>query len=50
MESLLQFGVVVGGLVFSIATAILIEELIFGRIFRPVFACRPDSSNPRQEN
>jgi hypothetical protein len=49
VESLLQFLVVVGGLMFSLATAILIEELIFGRIFRVVFARRPEPSNPGQK-
>jgi hypothetical protein len=49
METLLQFLVIVGGLMFSLATALLIEELIFGRIFRMVFAHRPEASNPGQE-
>jgi len=49
MDTLLQFVVVVGGLMFSLATAILIEELIFGRIFRVVFARRPEPSNHGQE-
>jgi hypothetical protein len=38
METMLEFVVVVGGLTFSVATAILIEELIFGRLFSVVFA------------
>ncbi len=38
METILQFLVIVGGLTFSVATAILIEELIFGRLFSAVFA------------
>jgi len=37
-------------LLFSFAIAVLIEELIFGRIFRVVFAHRPEPSNPGQEN
>ena len=49
METLLQFVVVVGGLMFSFAAALLIEELIFGRIFRGVFARPPETSNPGQE-
>ena len=49
METLLQFVVVVGGLMFSFAAALLIEELIFGRIFRVVFARRSEISNPGQE-
>ncbi len=50
METLLEFLVVIGGLTFSLATALLIEELIFGRIFRVVFARRPEPSNPGQKN
>ena len=50
METLLEFLVVIGGLMFSLATALLIEELIFGRIFRVVFARRPEPSNPGQKN
>lgn len=50
METLLEFVVVVGGLMFSFAIALLIEELIFGRIFRVVFARRPEPSKPGQEN
>jgi len=38
METMLEFVVVVGELTFSVATAILIEELIFGRLFSVVFA------------
>ena len=49
METLLQFVVIIGGLTFSFAAALLIEELIFGRIFRVVFARRAETSNPRQE-
>jgi hypothetical protein len=40
METLLKALVVTGGLVFSFAVAILIEELIFGQIFRTVFGKR----------
>ena len=41
METMLQILVVVGGLTFSLATSLLIEELIFGRIVRVAFARRP---------
>jgi len=41
METILQILVVVGGLTFSLATSLLIEELIFGRIVRVAFAHRP---------
>ena len=40
METLLRVAVVAGGLVFSFAVAILIEELLFGQIFRMVFGKR----------
>lgn len=42
METMLEGLVVVGGLTFSLATALLIEELIFGRIFSTVFARRAE--------
>lgn len=42
METMLEGLVVIGGLTFSLATALLIEELIFGRIFRVVFAQRAE--------
>ena len=41
METLLKIAVVVGGLVFSFAVALLIEELIFGQVFRMVFGVKP---------
>ncbi len=42
METMLQGLVIIGGLTFSLAAALLIEELIFGRIVRLAFAPRPD--------
>ena len=41
METMLQGLVIVGGLTFSLAASLLIEELIFGRIVRLAFARRP---------
>jgi len=49
METALQLLLIVGGLTFSLATALLIEELIFGRIFRVVFARRPEPLKPGQK-
>ena len=49
METMLQFLVVVGGLTFSVATAVLIEELIFGRLFSVVFARPAEVSKSGQE-
>jgi len=44
MESMMQGLVVLGGLTFSLAASLLIEELIFGRIVRVAFARRPTPS------
>ena len=44
METVMKALVVTGGLVFSFAVAILIEELVFGQIFRAVFGKRVGSN------
>jgi hypothetical protein len=49
METMLQGLVIVGGLTFSLAASLLIEELIFGQIVRVAFARRPESSQARPE-
>ena len=41
MQTAFTFFTVVAGLVFSIAVAVLVEELIFGQIFRVLFAPLP---------
>ena len=46
METMLQGLVIIGGLTFSLAASLLIEELIFGRIVRLAFARRPSISKP----
>jgi len=38
MQMAITFMAVVGGLVFSVAIALLAEELIFGQVFRLFFA------------
>jgi hypothetical protein len=38
MQMAMTFMAVVGGLVFSLAIALLAEELIFGQVFRLFFA------------
>lgn len=38
MQMAITFLAVVGGLIFSIAVALLAEELIFGQVFRLFFA------------
>jgi hypothetical protein len=54
METMLQGLVVIGGLTFSLAASLLIEELIFGQIVRVAFARRAqvsrDFSEHKQEN
>jgi hypothetical protein len=40
MEMMLQGLVIIGGLTFSLAASLLIEELIFGRIVRLAFVRR----------
>jgi len=42
---MLQGLVILGGLTFSLAASLLIEELIFGRIVRLAFARRPQVPN-----
>ena len=50
METILQGLVIIGGLTFSVAASVLIEELIFGRIVRVAFARRPQTSKLHREN
>ena len=40
MQMAITFTAVVGGMVFSLAVALLAEELIFGQVFRLFFAPR----------
>ena len=41
MQSIVTFLAVVAGLVFSVAVALLVEELIFGQVFRIFFTPQP---------
>ena len=45
METMLQGLVIIGGLTFSLAASLLVEELIFGRIVRLAFARRRTMSS-----
>jgi len=47
MESAINVGVVLAGLFFSLACALLLEELIFGGLFRFFFA--PRTGRPQQK-
>jgi len=49
METILQGLVIIGGLTFSLAASLLIEELIFGQIVRVAFARRPEISKHTSE-
>lgn len=42
MQLLMTFMAVVGGLVFSVAVALMVEEFIFGQVFRIFFTSRPN--------
>jgi hypothetical protein len=41
MQNAITFLTVVGGLVFSVSCALLVEELIFGGLFKLFFQQRP---------
>lgn len=41
MQMAISFMAVVAGMVFSLAIALLAEELIFGQVFRLFFARQP---------
>ena len=43
MQLVITFMAVVAGLVFSVAVALLVEELIFGQVFRLFFTPQPGS-------
>jgi hypothetical protein len=47
MQSLITFITVAGGLLLSLAVAIVVEEFIFGQIFRLFFAApKPSAARP----
>lgn len=41
MQMLITFMAVVAGLLFSVAIALLVEEWIFGQVFRAFFTPQP---------
>jgi hypothetical protein len=41
MQLVITFMAVVAGLVFSVAVALVVEELIFGQVFRVFFTAQP---------
>ncbi len=50
MDTMLQALVIVGGLTFSLAASLLIEELIFGQIVRVAFARRTPMPKERPQH
>jgi hypothetical protein len=50
METILQALVIIGGLTFSLAISLLIEELIFGQIVRVAFTGRAGIAEPSSEH
>lgn len=46
MQALITFITVVGALIFSVAIAVVVEEFIFGQIFRMFFT--PLDPSPRR--
>lgn len=47
MQPLITFVTVLGGLLFSLAVAMAVEEFIFGQIFRLFFtAAKPSAARP----
>jgi hypothetical protein len=44
MQMAITFMAVVAGMIFSLAVALLAEELIFGQVFRLFAACQAHSS------
>jgi hypothetical protein len=45
LETMMQGLVILGGLTFSLAASLLIEELIFGRIVRVAFQRKPEKKH-----
>jgi hypothetical protein len=49
MQMAITFMAVVGGMIFSLAIALLAEELIFGQVFRLFFARQAAADKPGQK-
>ena len=48
MQMVITFMAVVAGLIFSVAVAVLAEEVIFGQVFRLFFVQQPVRQMVRQ--
>lgn len=49
MQLAISFLAVLAGLVFSVAVALVVEEFIFGQVFRLFFATQPMRAKPGQQ-
>ena len=49
MQMAITFMAVMAGMVFSLAVALLAEELIFGQVFRLLFARQAAEGKPRRK-
>ena len=49
MQMAITFMAVVGGMIFSLAIALLAEELIFGQVFRLFFVRQEAADKPGQK-
>ncbi len=49
MQMAITFIAVVAGLIFSLAVALLAEEMIFGQVFRLLFARQTETGKPGQK-
>ena len=47
MQMAITFMAVVAGMIFSLAVALLAEELIFGQVFHLFFARQPENAKPK---
>jgi len=50
MDALVNFVTVMAGMVFSLAVGVLMEELIFGRVFCVLFARQAARVNSEQKH
>jgi len=50
MQQLITFLAVVAGLVFSVLVALVVEELIFGQVFRLFFKPQPAQVKVANQN
>jgi len=50
MESLINFVTVIGGMTVSLAIGVLMEEVIFGKVFCPIFARQAARASSEQRD